>query len=260
MNVYTLRVEPAARMSVEEIRWELFVHREIRDVSRFVDETVAIAYEGEEPNVAAWRQTLHSCGLEANSQLPGFPMIFSTGDANIGLPRGCCVRQTDEDIVCFDLLFGHFPNRTAVLRLPTSTTRPRFAYNAADGPDALRLPAQAIGARAGVRTHLSPAAASRCSSLQRRLRLLAARFAPGQLASAHQAGLLIPEQRYGPYRASTRVQMSHFCHRAVHGGGTGREPSTPSSIHTHRRRSLRPLTAMRAPVRVTRVLDWPRNT
>jgi hypothetical protein len=67
MNVYTLRVEPTDRMSVDQIRWELFVHREIRDVSRFADGTLAIAYQGEEPNVAAWQQTLRSCGLEVVS-------------------------------------------------------------------------------------------------------------------------------------------------------------------------------------------------
>jgi hypothetical protein len=67
MNVYTLRVEPADDLSVEQIRWELFVHREIRDVSRFVDGTLAIAYEGDEPNVATWQQTLISCGLEVLS-------------------------------------------------------------------------------------------------------------------------------------------------------------------------------------------------
>jgi hypothetical protein len=64
MKVYTLRVEPTGGMSVEQIRWELFVHHEIRDVSRFVDGTLAIAYQGEEPNVAAWEQTLRSCGFE----------------------------------------------------------------------------------------------------------------------------------------------------------------------------------------------------
>jgi len=63
MNIYTHRVEPTDDLSVEQIRWELFVHREIRDVSRFVDGTLAIAYEGDEPKVAAWEQTLTSCGL-----------------------------------------------------------------------------------------------------------------------------------------------------------------------------------------------------
>ena len=63
MNVYTLRVEPTDDLSVDQIRWELFVHREIRDVSRFVDGTLAIAYEGDEPKVVAWQQTLTSCSL-----------------------------------------------------------------------------------------------------------------------------------------------------------------------------------------------------
>lgn len=67
MNVYTVHVERADRMSVEQIRWALFVHHEIRDVSRSVDGTHVIAYEGEEANVAAWRQTLRSCGLEVLS-------------------------------------------------------------------------------------------------------------------------------------------------------------------------------------------------
>lgn len=63
MKVYTLQVEPAGGTPVEHIRWELFVHHEIRDVVRFVDGTLAIAYEGE-PNVAAWQHTLRSCGFE----------------------------------------------------------------------------------------------------------------------------------------------------------------------------------------------------
>lgn len=64
MNVYTLRVESADRTPIEQIRWALFVHHEIRDVSRFVDGTLAIAYEADEPNVAAWRRTLSLCGFE----------------------------------------------------------------------------------------------------------------------------------------------------------------------------------------------------
>lgn len=64
MNVYTLRVRRADEFSVEQIRWELFVHHEIREVRGAGDGTIAIAYEGEQPNVAAWEQTLSECGLE----------------------------------------------------------------------------------------------------------------------------------------------------------------------------------------------------
>jgi hypothetical protein len=58
MKIYALRVESPPGMSVDRIRWELFVHHEIRDVCRLVDGTLAIGFEGEEPNVAAWERTL----------------------------------------------------------------------------------------------------------------------------------------------------------------------------------------------------------
>jgi hypothetical protein len=63
MNIELLRVEPADGLPLEQIRWELFVHREIRDVARFVDGTLAIAYEGDQPDVAAWQETLRSHGF-----------------------------------------------------------------------------------------------------------------------------------------------------------------------------------------------------
>jgi len=46
--------------------WELFVHREIRDVSRFVDGTLAIAYEGDESRrLAADADFLRPRGLDS---------------------------------------------------------------------------------------------------------------------------------------------------------------------------------------------------
>ena len=65
MNVYTLRIHrPPDELSLEQIRWELFVHHEIRAVTDQGDGRIAIAYEGDEPNIAAWEQTLTECGLE----------------------------------------------------------------------------------------------------------------------------------------------------------------------------------------------------
>ena len=75
MNVCKLRVAGAVdTAAVAQVRWELFVFPEIRDVLPGMEpETVAVLWEGASADLERWCGTLARAGYEASPVEPASP-------------------------------------------------------------------------------------------------------------------------------------------------------------------------------------------
>ena len=75
MNVCKLRVSGAVdAAAIAQIRWELFVFAEIRDVLPTLErETVAVLWEGASADPERWCRTLADVGYEASPAQPAPP-------------------------------------------------------------------------------------------------------------------------------------------------------------------------------------------
>jgi hypothetical protein len=63
VNVYELQLDGVrSAEQLRALRWELFVCREVRDVVHLANGRIAVLYDGEEPNVCAWRRVLGDAG------------------------------------------------------------------------------------------------------------------------------------------------------------------------------------------------------